>query len=164
VTRARSVAAAIVLLAVVVVPFLLLRRDDGKSASGGLVRAQLAFAGTPKVLRVPELPRDRVLTARLTNTSLRPAELDVDQVKVVDAQGRTVKSSVRFLSAFAHGLFSAERVNLYGKPGKTERRRLGEIATLKPRQTIPITLSWRIPAGGAEPVAVDFGGSRVALP
>lgn len=163
-TRARSIAAGLLLLAVVVVPLLLLRAGDGEESSAGLVRAQLAFAGAPKVLRVPELPRDRILTARLTNTSLRPADLDVDQVKVVDAEGREVRSSVRFLSAFAHGLFSAERVNLYGKPGRTERRRLGEIATLEPRQTIPITLSWRIPEGGGEPVAVDFGGSRVALP
>lgn len=160
---------------------------------------------------VDDAPREEV---RLRRT-LRGLGLFADVVVVSTADAERLRSDpssvVGVALTLAHCLFSAERVNLYGKPGKTERRRLGEIATLEPRQTIPITLSWRnadrkrtelrtsrpaasttltwstsssaarrdvfvsravrirsrgsaIPEGGGEPVAVDFGGSRVALP
>lgn len=159
----RRIAALLALAAVAVVPLVLISDDDGRT-SPRTVRASLGWAGVPQVTKVPELPRDRILTGRLANESLRPAELDVDRVRLVDARGRDVRSTARFLSNFAHGLFSAESINLYGKPGDGERRRLGEIATVKPGESVPITLSWRVPSGAAAPIAVDFGGSTVELP
>lgn len=163
----RRLLAILAIVAVgVVVPFVLVRSPSAVDDPSGSdrFRAQLAWKETPRIIRVEGLPRDRVLTGRLANESRRPAELSVDHVTVVDAEGGKVKSSVRFLSAFAHGLFSAESINLYGQPGARERRRLGEIATLKSGDSIPITLSWRVPKGAAKPVRVDFGGSSVKLP
>lgn len=133
--------------------------DDGPQTSGSLRWEQ-----RPTLAAVPDLPGDTLLTGRLVNGSNRDAELDVERVRVVDADGRALRHTVRFASSFAHGLFSAEAINLKGKPGEFERRRLGEIATLKPRQSVPITLSWRTPRGRSAPVSVDFGTMRLALP
>lgn len=36
--------------------------------------------------------------------------------------------------------------------------------SLGPRESVPITLAWRIPAGSTGPVAVDPGPSRLELP
>ena len=35
---------------------------------------------------------------------------------------------------------------------------------LKPGQTVPLTLSWRLPPGGSEPVEVRFDGGTLTLP
>ena len=50
------------------------------------------------------------------------------------------------------------------KGSKFERRRIGEIATIKPGQAVPLTLSWRVPAGGSQPVEVRFDGGTLTLP
>ena len=47
---------------------------------------------------------------------------------------------------------------------KFERRRLGQIATIKPGQSVPLTLSWRVPEGGSEPVEARFDGGTLSLP
>jgi hypothetical protein len=157
------VSAPLLLTLLAVVALLLIPFDNNRSGPRS-VRSTLGWDGEPKLTGVPELPFDRILTGRLANESLRPVNLDAEGVKVLDIDGRALRSTVRFASAFAHGLFSAESINLYGKPGDGERRRLGEIATVNPRESVPVTLSWRVPPGRTEPVAVNFGGSRVALP
>ena len=50
------------------------------------------------------------------------------------------------------------------KGSKFERRRSGQIATIKPGQAVPLTLSWRVPAGGSDPVEVRFDGGSLSLP
>lgn len=88
--------------------------------------------------------------------------MDVDEARVLDAEGREVESSVIFLAAFAHGLLPAsEKPDVIGDP---ERRRLGQIATVRPGQAIPVTVSWRVPEGGRQPVRVDFGPAEIKLP
>lgn len=156
-------AGLVVLALVVAAPLALLTDDDGRTEPRA-VRATLGWDGEPRLMGVPELPSDQILSGRLANESLRPTDLDVERVRILDGDGRVLRSTARFASSFAHGLFSAESINLYGKPGDGERRRLGEIATVKPRESVPVTLSWRIAPGGGEAETVDFGGARVALP
>ena len=155
---------AVVLLTLAAVVPLSLMSFGGGGTGPRPVRATLGWDGTPQQTGVPGLPRDRILTGRLTNESLRPAELDVEDVKVLDAAGRQLPSTVRFASAFAHGLFSPESINRYGKPGQAERRRLGEIATVNAGESVPITLSWRLRPDGSRAAAVQLGDSRVTLP
>ncbi len=50
------------------------------------------------------------------------------------------------------------------KGSKFERARIGKIVTIKPGQAAPLTLSWRVPAGGSEPVEVRFDGGSLTLP
>ena len=52
---------------------------------------------------------------------------------------------------------------LHGRNGLFERARIGKIVTIKPGQAAPLTLSWRVPAGGSEPVEVRFDGGSLTL-
>ena len=107
-------------------------------------------------------PTDRILYGTLRSTSLEDVKLDVEDVRVLDAEGDEVRSAVVFLPAFAHGLFPASQQP--DRIGDPELRRLGKIATLKPGQSVPITLSWRVPEGGRPPERVDFGPAELDLP
>jgi len=152
--------AAGVLLAATGLLALLGGGGDGATAAPEPVR--LGWEGEPRVIRVDGLPRDRILSGRVRNTALRAVDVTVDRIEVVDARGRRVKSSARFLNALTHGLYPpAQQVK---PPGKFERTRLGEIATLKPGQSLPLTLSWRVAPGGSAPTQVRFGGGSLALP
>lgn len=159
--RAR-IAAGVALAFVLATGALVAAAGDDRSGAR-MVRAGLAWEGTPRLITVKELPNDRILAGRLVNGSLRTARLDVERIRVVDAAGRAVRSSVRLLSHFAHGVYSPDSINRHGAPGEAERRRLGEIATLRPRESVPITVSWRVPPGSPAPVAIDLGPSRVTL-
>jgi hypothetical protein len=41
---------------------------------------------------------------------------------------------------------------------------MGQIATIKPGQDLPLTLSWRLASSTAQPLEVRFGGGSLALP
>jgi hypothetical protein len=129
-------------------------------ADGGT--GKLAWATKPQVFKSAK-PTDRVLTARIENASLRPISLDVDDGRILNADGDELKGTVSFLQAFAHGLWSWSQAP--AKLTDFERRRLGQIVTIKPGETAPIALSWRVPEGEAQPVRVDFGdGAALDLP
>lgn len=146
---------------------LLLLGSSGGDSSGGSSSAaasgpvRLAWKDSPQLIRVPELPDDRILTGRVRNTSLRAVDLSVDRIRIVDARGKRVAGTARFLQAFAHGLYPAS-MGITG--GKFERTRLGQIATVKPGQDLPLTLSWRLASGTVQPLEVRFGGGSLALP
>lgn len=158
------------LLLIMGVGALLLLGDSGDDSSGASASAsaaaatgpvRLAWKESPRMIRVAELPNDRILTGRVRNTSLRPVDLSVDKIEIVDARGRRVASTARFLQAFAHGLYPPS-MNVKG--GKFERTRMGQIATVKPGQDLPLTLSWRLASSTAQPLEVRFGGGSLALP
>lgn len=129
-------------------------------ADGGT--GKLAWATKPQVFKSGK-PTDRVLTARIENASVRDVSLDVDDARILDAEGDELQATVSFLEAFAHGLWSWSQAP--AKLTDFERRRLGQIATIKPGETLPLALSWRVPKGGDRPVRVDFGdGVTLALP
>jgi hypothetical protein len=145
---------------------LLLLGDGGGSGSGASASAaagpvRLTWKDEPLMIRVAELPDDRILTGHVRNTSLRPVDLSVDRIEIVDSHGKRLKSTARFLQAFAHGLYPPR---MHVKGGKLERTRIGQIATVKPGQALPLTLSWRLTAATAPPLQVRFGGGSLALP
>jgi hypothetical protein len=153
VSRTRLAAAVALAAAAALAGVLLLAGgaggDDGR----------LAWKGTPDLIQAGG---DRVLYGQVRNDSLKDVDLSYRDVRVLDADGREVESAVRFIAAFAHGLYPWSQ-----RPkdvGDFERRRLGEIATIKPGQSAPITLSWRVPEGEPQPVKVDFGTAEVSLP
>ncbi len=155
-------AAAVVLLAAVTGALLLAGKgDEPRKAAAASAPVRLAWKGDPQLIRVPELPRDGIVSGRVRNASLRPVELAVDRIQVVDADGRRLRTSARFLEGFAHGLYPA---SMDVKGSKFERTRLGQLATIKPGQDLPLTVSWRVPSGRSEPVEVRFGGGSLSLP
>ena len=76
----------------------------------------------------------------------------------LDAEGHALPAT--FAPSVSHGLYPWS-MNVEGS--KFERR-LGKIATIKPGQTVPLTLSWRVPEGGSEPVELRFDGGTLSLP
>ena len=153
-SRVRLAAAAALAVAAVALALVL------AGGAGGDDGAQLAWKDVE--VYPSEIKTDKVLAGRLANTSLRDVDLDVDDVRVFDADGARVQHAVVFLQAFAHGLYAwSQRPK---ELGDFERRRIGQIVTIKPGRSAPITLSWRVPKGGAQPATVDFGLAVVKLP
>ena len=131
---------------------------------GGDDGGRLAWDGAPRVYRHGK-PTDRVLAGRVRNASLRELTLDVADARLLDAHGDEVKGTVRFLSSYVHSLYTwSMRGEDPRDLGTQERTRIGEMAKLKPDQTVPVTLSWRVPEGSDPPVRADFGSVSLALP
>jgi hypothetical protein len=150
-----------VLLLAGVGALMLLGDKDGGPTKAATGTARLQWKEKPSLILVPSLPRDRILTGQLRNASLHSVDLDTGAVKIVDAEGRALASTARFSQHFAHGLYPWSW-NVKGS--KFERTRLGQIVTIKPGQAAPLTLSWRVPSGGSEPVSVRFDAGTLALP
>ena len=154
-----AIAATVLLLAGVGGLLLAGDRDGASQAATG--SAQLQWKGKPNLILVPELPRDRILTGSIRNASLRSVDLESERVQILDAAGRRLPATALFAQHFSHGLYPW---SMHVKGSKFERRRLGKIATIKPGQAVPLTLSWRLGSAGAEPVEVRFDGGTLALP
>jgi len=154
-----AIAATVVLLVGVGGLLLAGDRDGARQAATG--NAKLQWKSKPSLILVPELPRDRILTGLVRNASLRAVDLEAERVRILDGEGRDLKASARFSQSFSHGLYPW---SMHVKGSKFERTRIGEIATIKPGQAVPLTLSWRLASGGAEPVEVRFDGGTLALP
>ncbi len=134
--------------------------DEGGTATKG---GTLQWVGKPIVYTPPELPRDRLLSGKLRNDSLRQIRLDADRARLLDADGGTVQGTVRFMAGFNHALNSPRRQPEEGKPD-FERERMGELAVVREGQTVPVTVSWRLPSGGAGPVRLEVGTATIRLP
>jgi hypothetical protein len=154
-----AVAATLLLLAGVGALVLVGDRSGSTQAATG--DAQLRWKAKPSLIMVPELPRDRILTGSVRNASLRAVDLAIERVRILDAAGHRLHATALFSQHFSHGLYPwSWRV----KGSKFERDRIGRSATVKPGQDVPLTLSWRVPDGGSEPVEVRFDGGSLSLP
>lgn len=131
----------------------------GTATKGGT----LEWVGKPLLYTPPELPRDRLLSGKLRNDSLRAIRLDADRARLVDADGKTVEGTVRFMAGFNHALYSPGQEPKEGDP-EFERQRMGELAVVREGQTVPVTLSWRLPRGAAGPVRLEVGTAAIRLP
>jgi hypothetical protein len=154
-SRLRLVAAVALGAAVALVATVLLTGSSSGDSS------RLDWKGKVEVFQ-SGVPTDEILYGKIENTSLRDLNLVAKDVKVYGADGKPVRASMSFLAAFAHGIFpwwqNPDRFSTF------ERRRLGHIATLKPRQAVPITLAWRVPKGAPRPTRVDFGSAELKIP
>ncbi len=157
--RQPRVAAAGVLavaLAVALVAVLSSGSADGDRDTG------VRWADRPLVVPAPGLPRDGIVTGRVRNDSLERLELDAEDLVVVDDRGRRFRTAGRFMAGFAHGLWPPGREVAPGSEG--ERERLGEIATLEPGETAPLTAAWTRPRGAGRPVRIELGGAELRIP
>ncbi|MCW2968566.1 MAG: hypothetical protein JWM71_2338 [Solirubrobacteraceae bacterium] len=123
----------------------------------------LAWAGTPRVMRSANLPRDRVVIARVRNAGATTLHLVAARLRVRDASGRALKGSAGFSTTFAHGLYGAYQQPAGGEP-VAEQIRLGKVVYLAPGASVPFYAAWRLGPGAREPVRVDYGSGSLAVP
>lgn len=133
----------------------------GGSAKAGSA-AGVRWVSTPTVFKPQNLPRDRVVLAKVRNASGKPVRLEAAKLVVRDADDHVLKSAGRYIAGYGHGLYGA-----FQKPSPLppqELTRLGYVVTLAPGATAPLSIAWRLPAGAKEPVRVDYGGGELAMP
>ena len=156
-TRRGVLVAVVGLLAAAAAVAALLARP-GEAPAGPAV----AWDGAPEIVRVPELPRDRVLVARVRNTGDGPLRLAAEQVAVTDAAGRPLRSTARFAAGFGHALYSP--ADAPDEVTANEQRRLGTVVEVGPGDTAPLTVSWRLARGGGTATVVRVGEATLRLP
>ena len=122
----------------------------------------LEWEKQPLVSRATNLRSDRVLVGNVRNESFREVKLDAGNLMVRDSEGRRLRANAQFTAAFAHGLYGA-----YQKPNplpEEERRRLGQIVTIKSGSTAPLVVAFRLRRGIRIPLRVDYGKGFLPVP
>jgi hypothetical protein len=132
----------------------------GSSQSGS---ATIAWEGEPLVVRQPELPRDTVVSGKISNEGSEALRLAAADVKVVGSDGRAVQSSVRFAVGVTHQLYPPREGPSEKEPDFLQER-LGEVANVAPGESTPLVVSWRLAPGQAAPTEVDLGVASLDLP
>lgn len=122
----------------------------------------LSWAAQPRLLTPATLPDDRILSGRIRNTSLRRLRIEARDIRIETASGGQVEGTATFTAGFLHGLYPPMRQP--GRLSESELRRLGRLAIIEPRQTIPITLAWRLERGEPRPVRVNYGQGSLPVP
>jgi hypothetical protein len=134
-------------------------RDGGAGDEGA---GDLAWVRSPRVFTPDRLPQDRILTGKLRNDSLRRIRLSVGDLRLEDANGRTVDSTAVFLDSFVHGLYPPTRQP--AKLSESELRRTGRLAVLAPGESMPLTMAWRRGGSGGAPLRLDYGRGYLPVP
>lgn len=130
---------------------------------GGGEKAAITWEGKPALVKPKELPRDRVLVGRIRNHTDHRLRLVAAEARIVDARGRVLRSTIRFASAYGHGLYSYDQQPKEGDP-EFEKVRLGEVAEIPAGKTAPLTLSWRLSKGTGAAARVVIGRFVLELP
>jgi hypothetical protein len=125
-------------------------------------KGDLAWVKAPRVFQPRTLPRDRVVIAQVRNASKATLHLIAGNLVIRDAAGHRLHGSAGFTTTFAHGLFGA-----YQQPNPVppaELRRLGKVIYLPAGASVPFYAAWHLPAGGREPIHIDYGSGTLAVP
>lgn len=90
-------------------------------------------------------------------------ELKAAQVLVRDAAGKRVPgATAAFVTSYAHGLFGA--LQQPATIPRTEAARLGRLLYLIGGASAPFFAAWHLPAGSRDPMSVEIGHFRLAVP
>jgi hypothetical protein len=151
------VASGALLIALAIVAFAV-RDRDGRADGAG----DLAWAKAPRVFTPERLPRDRVLTGRLRNDSLREVRLSARDLRLEDGSGRQVEGTAVFLDSFMHGLYPPTRQP--AEISDDELRRTGRLAVIPPGESVPLTVAWRRGGEAGAPVRLRYGAGYLPVP
>ena len=123
----------------------------------------LSWDGKPSVFKSRGLPNDRVVIARVRNTSSHTLRLVGSKLVVRDATGRRLATTAAFTTTFAHGLYGALEQPAGGPPVE-ELYRLGKVAYLTAGSSSPFYAAWRLPPGARMPVRIYYGSGSLSIP
>ena len=125
-------------------------------------RPRVGWAGEPLVAVHPDIPGDRLLTARIRNDGGGELRLDSEEARVLDDRGRELKATVRFSAGYSHSLYPPR--DAPAETPREERERLGSAATIPADGTAPLTVAWHAPRGSARAATLDLGPVALSLP
>ena len=128
--------------------------DDDRDARGKLV-----WDGKPQRVTVQALPDDRILSGMVKNEGLKPLAVESKDIRVVDADGKPLKSNGVFLRSYLHRLDPPTRERALTD---REEQRTGLLAKLEPGKSAPLTVSWR-EAGGRTGARIEYGQGSLPL-
>jgi hypothetical protein len=134
----------------------------GAGCGARTARGPLSWSATPQVFQQRDLPSDRILLGQIHNASKRTLRILATTLRIRDAKGHVLESSAGFVASYAHGLFGA-----FQQPSAQPVRellRLGRLVILQPGATSPLFAAWRLPANAHEPVSIDYGNGKLAVP
>lgn len=160
--RARTLLAAGVALALLAVVALVVLLASGDDASGERGDTMLAWKKAPVVFTPETLPQDRTITGEVLNDTLRKVRVRAKKMVVVDADGRRFTTAALFLQGYSHALYPP----LQRPPGaddSTQARLAGEYADLGPRQSSPLTVSWRTTPEMKPPLRLEYDGGSLPI-
>lgn len=121
----------------------------------------LRWESPPTVTTPDTLPDDRVLAGVVENTSSAQLGVDRDEVKLEDAEGRSVYAATRFSSGFGRDIYPPR----YGRNlPEADKLRLGLRTEVNPGASTPVTIAWRVKDPSRAPVRVSIGEGELAIP
>jgi hypothetical protein len=123
----------------------------------------MSWTEKPTTIRLGSKPKDRILFGEVRNDSLRPVKIYASDVRVLDSDGRSLEATAIFSKSFAHGLYGSTDPRAKA-PGEFELTRIGRLVNLKPGQSAPLTVSWRLKAANDRPVQVTMGDGALPIP
>ena len=132
--------------------------EDGDTRRVG----PLSWTDPPRVVRPGRLKSDRVMIGTVRNDSSRDVTLAAEDVGIRDRDGRRLPGNARFAAAFAHGLYGA-----YQRPDPlppNELRRLGLTVSIRPGETAPLVVAYRLKRTTQPPLRVDYGNGLLPVP
>jgi hypothetical protein len=135
--------------------------DDG----GDSGNVPLAWKGTP-VVRASQTTTARVLIGTVENHSGGDLRIRADALRVVDQNGRAIRSTRGFRSSFVRSLYPQN-----GRPGGrrsqfplAEQERLGLLVMLGADEESPISVSWYEPPGSRTAARILYPGGSLRIP
>jgi hypothetical protein len=123
----------------------------------------MSWTKKPETIMLGSKPNDRILFGTVRNDSLRPVKIYASDIRVVDSDGRSLEATAIFSKSFAHGLYGATDPRAKA-PGEFELTRIGKLVRLKPGETAPLTVSWRLKSPNDRPVQVTLGDGALPIP
>jgi hypothetical protein len=145
--------AALVLTLLVVVAAV------GCGAGDELGSGDLMWEKKPRIFTNPNLPDDRILAGTVRNDSLETVNLTARDLDVRTPGGDDMESAAIFAQTFVRGVFPQNRGS---EIPESEQLRIGLKARLKPGETAPLTVSWRLQ--GRHAALVDYGAGTLPVP
>jgi hypothetical protein len=160
VTQGRVIALAVAALAAAA---LVVAGTVGSTASessdGALTWSEGAFSFEHETLA-----GDWIATGQIENGSREPIRIVATRdVKIVDSEGRELRSAAVFSNTVGHGLFDPTRVPEARLP-EEELRRIGDVAALAPGEALPLTVSWHEETGGSRADRIEYPGGSLPIP
>jgi hypothetical protein len=114
------------------------------------------------VIKPKTLPRDRILTADVRNDTLKEVELRANRdVKLLDRRGRPVTHTTIFTEGFTRDIYPPRYLR---KVPKQDQLRLGLLAKIKPGESVPITVAWRVRSRDRDVVRLQTPAGVLGVP